>query len=88
VTKTKTKTKTCRTNAHNSVGTSSSRARTQTPKASSPAAVALARKTWMSLGRPAGETQVWVCPLDVGRLAIGEKGANDTEKEAKENEPN
>jgi hypothetical protein len=55
-------------------------------KASSPAAVALARKTWMSLGRPAGETQVWVCPLDVGRLAIGEKGANDTEKEDKENE--
>ena len=49
-------------------------------KASSPAAVALARKTWMSLGRPAGETQVWVCPLDVGRLAIGE-GANDKEKE-------
>jgi hypothetical protein len=57
-------------------------------KASSPAAVALARKTWMSLGRPAGETQVWVCPLDVGRLAIGEKDANDTEKEDKEKEPN
>ena len=50
-------------------------------KASSPAAVALARKTWASLGRPAGATQVWVCPLDVGRLAIGEKGANDKEKE-------
>ena len=55
-------------------------------KASSPAAVALARKTWMSLGRPAGETQVWVCPLDVGRLAMGGKDANDTEKEGKEKE--
>jgi len=39
-------------------------------KASSPNAVALARKTWMSLGRPAGHARVWVCPLDVAR-AIG-----------------
>ena len=39
-------------------------------KASSPNAVALARKTWMSLGRPAGHARIWVCPLDVAR-AIG-----------------
>ena len=51
-------------------------------KASSPAAVALARKTWMSLGRPAGGARVWVCPLDVGRLAIG-SDANDEANEKK-----
>ena len=36
-------------------------------KASSPTAVALARKTWMSLGRPSGGAACWVCPLDVAR---------------------
>lgn len=34
-------------------------------KASSPTAVALARKTWMSLGRPTAGDVVLVCPLDV-----------------------
>ena len=51
-------------------------------KASSPNAVALARKTWMSLGRPAGHARIWVCPLDVARAIGAETKETETEETA------
>ena len=52
-------------------------------KASSPNAVALARKTWMSLGRPAGHARIWVCPLDVARAIGAVTATKDETKDAK-----
>ena len=48
--------------------------------ASSPAAIALARKTWMSLGRPSGGAKCWVCPLDVAKRADAAPNDGDDEK--------